>query len=152
MVHDCSSRIHHSLRSGTLLILACGLQNLTGWVGVTDRCDHPKEAAGRAKAVRCAGADAGGAELASPHHNHHSHSHHHHHSQPPALHRGSRERRRSSASSDGGGGGGNAAEARPAAVDHELLAREAPGLVVAQDLRHAGAADAAAVAEVRLKP
>ena len=111
---------------------------------MTDLCDHPKEAASRHKVVRCAGADVSGAELAS---------HHHHSHQPPQLHRGSRDRRRSSSSDGGGAGesggaGRGGGEALPVVVDHELLLREAPGLVLAQDLCHAGAADACAVAEV----
>lgn len=80
---------------------------------VTERCDWPKEAGSRSKAVRCT-ADC---------------------------------TRTCPGSAPGAQGGG----ASTAVVDAELLARESPGLVLAQESAHACAADAQHIAEVRAR-
>ncbi len=82
--------------------------------GVTDQCDHPKEASSRHKVVRCS-ADCTGGGCA-----------------------------------EGGGPPLGPREGGPPrlSVDAELLAREGPGLVLAQDVSRSGSADGQAVAEV----
>lgn len=72
---------------------------------VTERCDWPKEAGSRSKAVRC--------------------------------------------TADCTGICPGASSASTAVVDVDLLARESPGLVLAQESSHACSADAQHVAEVR---
>ena len=80
---------------------------------VTERCDWPKEAGSRSKAVRCT------ADCTRP----------------------------CPGSAPGAQGGGGSR----AVVDAELLARESPGLVLAQESAHACSADAQHIAEVRAR-
>ena len=80
---------------------------------MTERCDWPKEAGSRSKAVRCT-ADC---------------------------------TRTCPGSAPGAQGGA----ASTAVVDADLLARESPGLVLAQESAHACSADAQHIAEVRAR-
>ena len=77
---------------------------------VTERCDWPKEAGSRSKAVRCT-ADC-------------------------------------TRTCPGSAPGAQGSAGTTAVVDAELLARESPGLVLAQESAHACAADAQHIAEV----